>query len=149
MNTIKISNPIKTYAIENEDGKVLAELKINTQDDNFLDKFTDLQEWASNINVELKHKLDKSGISEKEEIGLADCKEYLKINNETVQAIIDKTEELFGKGLIKQMYAECYEQNPDFIPSISLLSEFYNAVMPLVSNTFKGRTAKYSVNKKR
>lgn len=142
---IKLNSNIKKFAIENEEGKLLVELCLDTTDDSVMSRFMDLYDNMNEIYNTAQEKLES--YSEDEELTIQNAKELLKVSNEAMLKVVEETDNMFGIGFTKQLFADHYKLNPNFIPSVEVMSEFYKQVMPIVSSVYADKTKNYSVKK--
>lgn len=145
---IKFDSGIKKYCIENENGTVVAELLINSKDNSLYDKFLSLMENVKNIQAESNKKIADFGLESVDSITSDDMKKLLEVNKKAIEALIEETEKMFGEGLIRRIYADNYRLNPDFLPGLESLFEFYEQILPIVEGIFRQKHAKYSPAKR-
>lgn len=143
---LTLNSKVKVYAIENQDGRVLAELRLDPENDSTLGKFMDLYDRASVLGAEASEKLKAIGAG-KEQLESQDIKEGLKINEETINSLIEETDRMFGAGFTRKIFADHYEIDEDFLPNISLFTEFYEQVMPIIKAVYGDNANHYSVKK--
>ena len=144
---IRVTTGIKKYEILNENDQKVAELVIDTNDTHLLSRFIELYDSVYKIQDDCGRRLDDIGIEDEEQIEIEDAKKILTINEDAVSQIIAETEKLFGNNLFHEMYRENYEFNPDFVPDIALLQNFFEQIMPIVKTVFQ-KKSKYSPNNK-
>lgn len=144
---IKLNTGIKKYEIVNEENERVAELAIDTNDTHLMNRFIELYENGNNIKEACEKRLKDLGIDDGDRITLEDAKKILDINEYAVKQMIEETEKLFGKGLFHEVFKENYKLNPNFVPDVSLIQNFYEQIMPIVETIFK-QQQKYSPAKK-
>ena len=148
MGTIKFNSGIKKIGIENENGTIVAELIINSGDDKLYDKFISLMDNLKEIQESSDKKIEALGLNSVDSIDTEDMKKLLDVNREAVESLIEETEKMFGAGLIRKMYADNYELNPDFLPGLEMLFEFYEQILPIVEEIFRNKHSRYSPAKR-
>nr|DAO44872.1 MAG TPA: hypothetical protein [Caudoviricetes sp.] len=144
---IRLNTGIKKYEIVNEDNERVAELAINTNDTHLMNRFIELYENGNKIKEACEKRLEDLGIDDGDRITLEDAKKILDVNEYAVKQMIEETEKLFGKGLFHEVFKENYKLNPNFVPDVSLIQNFYEQIMPIVETIFK-KQQKYSPAKK-
>jgi Fe2+ transport system protein FeoA len=144
---IKLNTGIKKYEIVNEENERVAELAIDTNDTHLMNRFIELYENGNKIKEACEKRLEDLGIDDGDRITLEDAKKILDVNEYAVKQMIEETEKLFGKGLFHEVFKENYELNPNFVPDVSLIQNFYEQIMPIVETIFK-KQQKYSPAKK-
>lgn len=144
---IKLNTGIKKYEIVNEENERVAELAIDTNDTHLMNRFIELYENGNKIKEACEKKLEDLGIDDGDRITLEDAKKILDVNEYAVKQMIEETEKLFGKGLFHDVFKENYKLNPNFVPDVSLIQNFYEQIMPIVETIFK-KQQKYSPAKK-
>ena len=144
---IRVTTGIKRYDILNENDEKVAELVIDTNDTHLLSRFIELYDNVYKIQDDCGRRLDNIGIEDDEQIEIEDAKKILSINEDAVNQIIAETEKLFGNNLFHEMYRENYDMNPEFVPDIALLQNFFEQIMPIVRTVLQ-KKSKYSPNKK-
>lgn len=144
---IKLNTGIKKYEIVNEENERVAELAIDTNDTHLMNRFIELYENGNKIKEACEKRLEDLGIDDGDRITLEDAKKILDVNEYAVKQMIDETEKLFGKGLFHDVFKENYKLNPNFVPDVSLIQNFYEQIMPIVETIFK-KQQKYSPAKK-
>jgi len=143
---ISLKSKIKVYAITNENDDVLAELRLDPDNDSTLGRFMDLYDNIAKIGEETQRKLE-SIERPGEKLDIATAQKLMCVNTEAIQGIITETDAMFGAGFTRQIFAEHYEVDENFIPNISLFKEFYEQVMPIIQLVYKESTNNYSVKK--
>lgn len=144
---IKLNTGIKKYEIVNEENERVAELAIDTNDTHLMNRFIELYENGNKIKEACEKRLEDLGIDDGDRITLEDAKKILDVNEYAVKQMIEETEKLFGKGLFHEVFKENYKLNPNFVPDVSLIQNFYEQIMPIVETIFK-KQQKYSPAKK-
>lgn len=144
---IKLNTGIKKYEIVNEDNERVAELTIDTNDTHLMNRFIELYENGNKIKQACEKRLEDLGIDDEDKITLEEAKKILDVNEYAVNQMIEETEKLFGKGLFQEVFKENYKLNPNFVPDVSLIQNFYEQIMPIVETIFK-KQQKYSPAKK-
>jgi hypothetical protein len=144
---IKLNTGIKKYEIVNEENERVAELAIDTNDTHLMNRFIELYENGNKIKEACEKRLKDLGIDDGDRITLEDAKKILDVNEYAVKQMIEETEKLFGKGLFHEVFKENYKLNPNFVPDVSLIQNFYEQIMPIVETIFK-KQQKYSPAKK-
>ena len=144
---IKLNTGIKKYEIVNEDNERVAELAIDTNDTHLMNRFIELYENGNKIKEACEKRLEDLGVGDGDRITLEDAKKILDVNEYAVKQMIEETEKLFGKGLFHEVFKENYKLNPNFVPDVSLIQNFYEQIMPIVETIFK-KQQKYSPAKK-
>ena len=144
---IRLNTGIKKYEIVNEDNERVAELAIDTNDTHLMNRFIELYENGNKIKEACEKRLKDLGIDDGDRITLEDAKKILDVNEYAVKQMIEETEKLFGKGLFHEVFKENYKLNPNFVPDVSLIQNFYEQIMPIVETIFK-KQQKYSPAKK-
>jgi len=144
---IKLNTGIKKYEIVNEENERVAELAIDTNDTHLMNRFIELYENGNKIKEACEKRLEDLGIDDGDRITLEDAKKILDVNEYAVKQMIEETEKLFGKGLFHDVFKENYKLNPNFVPDVSLIQNFYEQIMPIVETIFK-KQQKYSPAKK-
>ena len=144
---IKLNTGIKKYEIINEENERVAELAIDTNDTHLMNRFIELYENGNKIKEACEKRLEDLGIDDGDRITLEDAKKILDVNEYAVKQMIEETEKLFGKGLFHEVFKENYKLNPNFVPDVSLIQNFYEQIMPIVETIFK-KQQKYSPAKK-
>lgn len=144
---IRLNTGIKKYAIVNEDNERVAELAIDTNDTHLMNRFIELYENGNKIKEACEKRLEDLGVGDGDRITLEDAKKILDVNEYAVKQMIEETEKLFGKGLFHEVFKENYKLNPNFVPDVSLIQNFYEQIMPIVETIFK-KQQKYSPAKK-
>ena len=145
--SIKISSSIKRYAIENENGEVLTELLVDSNDESTMSRLMDLVDRLEEIGNETQKKIDEADYIKDGVILKENAREVLNINSEAIKLLVVETEMMFGRDLIHKIFRDNYELNPNFIPSIESLTEFYNQIIPIIEGIFKDKQKKYSTVK--
>ena len=136
METIKLSFDTGIREVEvNNYGDVI---KINTTDAGLFDRFvrltTELQELSDKSNKDFNSAM--SGQKEdKTEAVISASKVRVEFSNECVRRI----EELLGEGVIKKVFRDCYEADPDYLPDEGNLLAFLEALIPVMEELFKER----------
>lgn len=148
MGTIKFNSGIKKIGIENENGTIVAKLIINSCDDRLYDKFISLMENLKEIQESSNKKIESLGLNSVDSINTEDMRKLLEVNREAIEGLIEETEKMFGSGLIRKMYADNYELNPDFLPGLEMLFEFYEQILPIVEEIFRNKHSRYSPSKR-
>ena len=144
---IKLNTGIKKYEIVNEENERVAELAIDTNDTHLMNRFIELYENGNKIKEACEKRLEDLGIGDEDKITLEEAKNILDVNEYAVKQMIEETEKLFGKGLFHEVFKENYKLNPNFVPDVSLIQNFYEQIMPIVETIFK-KQQKYSPAKK-
>mgnify|MGYP004471036201 FL=1 len=144
---IRLNTGIKKYEIVNEDNERVAELAIDTNDTHLMNRFIELYENGNKIKEACEKRLEDLGVGDGDRITLEDAKKILDVNEYAVKQMIEETEKLFGKGLFHEVFKENYKLNPNFVPDVSLIQNFYEQIMPIVETIFK-KQQKYSPAKK-
>lgn len=144
---IRLNTGIKKYEIVNEDNERVAELAIDTNDTHLMNRFIELYENGNKIKEACEKRLEDLGIGDEDKINLEEAKKILDVNEYAVTQMIEETEKLFGKGLFHEVFKENYKLNPNFVPDVSLIQNFYEQIMPIVETIFK-KQQKYSPAKK-
>ncbi len=144
---IRLNTGIKKYEIVNEDNERVAELAIDTNDTHLMNRFIELYENGNKIKEACEKRLEDLGVGDGDRITLKDAKKILDVNEYAVKQMIEETEKLFGKGLFHEVFKENYKLNPNFVPDVSLIQNFYEQIMPIVETIFK-KQQKYSPAKK-
>ncbi len=144
---IRLNTGIKKYEIVNEDNERVAELAIDTNDTHLMNRFIELYENGNKIKEACEKRLEDLGIGDEDKITLEEAKKILDVNEYAVTQMIEETEKLFGKGLFHEVFKENYKLNPNFVPDVSLIQNFYEQIMPIVETIFK-KQQKYSPAKK-
>ena len=145
--TIKINSNIKVYAIENENGEVLAELRLDPSNDSILGRFMDLYDNLSELSNEASEKIKALGYDTESQLTVDQLKNMSAINNEAINGLIAETDAMFGAGFTKEIFADNYKADPDYIPNIIKFQEFYGQVMPIIEAVYKNQAKNYSVKK--
>lgn len=147
--SIKLSNSIKHIAIMNENDEVITELLVDSSDNSIMGRLMDLVDRCNEIKDGTEEKLSKYNLGDGATVSEEQAREILKINEESVNEIIAETNLMFGAGVVERMFADNYALNPQYVPDISLLGEFYQQIMPIIGDLFKDKTNKYSTKKGR
>lgn len=147
---INLKSSIETIDIQNEEGKPLVTIEINTSDDSYFSRFMDLYDDLGVLVEKVKREIATIELKEaKDSLNTKTAKKILEINTEAAKEISRMTDELFGEGFTRKLFAEHYELNPQFSPNIKLFQEFYTGVMPVIQDYYKDSIKKYSVKKGR
>lgn len=141
METLVIKSNIKKIAIKNEYDEVVAELKINIADASVFDKFQDLIETAQNVDSTVNQKMEelKAKYADNEDASVDMIVECARVNIDAVNEIIEGIDGLFGAGTIRQVFADNYSINDNFVPEAEMIIDFLNGIMPIMSGFFKKR----------
>ena len=153
METLVLKSNIKRIAIQNEYGEAIAELKVNIADASVFDKFQALIDTAQHMETTVNQKMEelKAKYSDEEGVTIDMAVECARINMDAINESIDGIDGLFGTGTIRQVFADNYSINEDFVPDADMIVEFLDGIMPIMSNFFKKRLeanqSKYSTSR--
>ncbi len=146
---IVINSGLRKYAIENENGEIVAEVVIDANDNSTMERFMDLYDRAAEIEKNFQEEVNALGIKDTKNITTAEAKTILQLNRKAIEDLVYETEEMFGDGLIHDIFKANYENNKDFCPDISAIVSFYEQIVPILTNIFEGfSNSKYSVKKR-
>lgn len=148
MQNIKINSGIKKIGIENEDGEVVAVLKIDISNNNIINKFANMVNRANEIQENFNSKIE-----EKERllgnITSENVSEIMDIYKKSAKELVDETTILFGTEIFKDIFADNYEIDPDFIPDVSVITDVFAQLMPILKELFANQKSdRYSPAKK-
>lgn len=146
MEKISLSSSIKSFVIENEEGRELAVLKLDTSNDKMFARLMDLYDGIDDIRKKLEKRAENVS-NDNNEITFNDAKEILSISDEAINDVIAETDKLFGDGFTHKIFIEHYEADPEFIPNIQLFTEFYTKILPIIQSVYKNSLNNYSVKK--
>ena len=147
---INLKSNIETIDIQNEEGKELVTIELNTADDTYFVRFMSLYEDLGALVEKVKREVKNLELKEaKDGLDTKTAKKILDINMEATKEISRMTDDLFGEGFTRKLFAENYEVNPDFSPNIRLFQNFYTGVMPVIQEYYKDSVKNYSVTKGR
>ena len=147
---INLKSNIETIDIQNEEGKELVTIELNTADDTYFVRFMSLYEDLGALVENVKREVKTLELKEaKDGLDTKTAKKILDINMEATKEISRMTDDLFGEGFTRKLFAENYEVNPDFSPNIRLFQNFYTGVMPVIQEYYKASVKNYSVTKGR
>ena len=147
---INLKSNIETIDIQNEEGKELVTIELNTADDTYFVRFMSLYEDLGALVEKVKREVKNLELKEaKDGLDTKTAKKILDINMEATKEISRMTDELFGEGFTRKLFAENYEVNPNFSPNIRLFQNFYTGVMPVIQEYYKDSVKNYSVTKGR
>lgn len=149
MNKMKFASTIKHIAITDEDDRVLTELLIDSADETIFSRLMGLMEKVTALQDGTAEKLEPYKLGDGEAASLEDMKAVVTITNDCIRDIMAATEEMFGKGLFKGIFADNYALNPDFIPNIEMIASFYEQIIPIVKGVFSEKTRTYTPVKNR
>ena len=161
MEELILDSGIKKIAIKNPGGELIATLRINVADARTAEKFADL---INNLESIAKNKENEKKILDKKYAGRpittedsddVDAEQVIersRMNIKYLESCIEELESVFGKGVIKEIYADSYAMDPDFIPDESALVELVDKLVPVMSNLFERRfktlQSKYNASKR-
>lgn len=149
-NVINFKSEIETIKIENEEGKELVTLEINTADDTYFSRFMDLYDELGQLVERVQREIKTIELKEaKDKLDTKTARKILDINKEAAAEVSRMTDEMFGEGFTRKLFAENYAVNPNFSPNIKLFQQFYVQVMPMIQDYYKGSLKNYSVTKGR
>lgn len=143
-NIITINTGIKKYKIEDENGEILAILKVDTNDATILDRFLRLRENTLAIAKNTEQRLKNFDI---DTANNDDMRRVSEISKDALNELVVETNALCGEDFVEQVYKANYEVNPNFVPSIAAMSDLFNAILPLMQDAMKKGAGKYSPNK--
>lgn len=144
---IRLNTGIKKYEIVNEDNERVAELAIDTNDTHLMNRFIELYENGNKIKEACEKRLEDLGIGDEDKITLEEAKKILDVNEYAVTQMIEETEKLFGKGLFHEVFKENYKLNPNFVPDVSLIQNFYEQIMPIVKQFLRSSRSIHQLKK--
>lgn len=152
MEKIKINSGIKEIGIYNEKDEIVTVLKINMADSNIITRFAKLLQNLNHVSDEfekdakrLAEKYKENPLSE-ETIDIEQIVDYSSANVLFLNKCIEEINGVFGENTIQNVYRECYEVTPDFVPDENALIEFVDGVVPVMNKLFG---EKFEENKKR
>lgn len=153
---IKFNNGIEYVEIQNMDGKPLTVLVIDKTDKTIAGRFANMIKQLTGITE--KAQVDEEQLNRKyaetseDDVNLEKIIETSKIHIKYINDCIKEIDEVFGENTIKNVFAENYAVNEDFIPDEYALLEFVESVIPLMNRLFNERfetnKRKYNVGRK-
>lgn len=143
---IRLGSGIKNYEILNENDERVAVLRINVKDTHLMEKFVALFESADKIAKKMNASIEKFNKLESKTV--EDNKKIAKESTNAINQLVKDTEAVFGAGLFREIFAECYELDAEFVPDIDSIIEFYEQVTPIMKTIFEQKNNKYGVAKK-
>lgn len=143
---IIIGSNIKTFAVESENGDLLAEIKLDADNDAMYGRFVELFDNAMKIAETCSDEINAL-VGNDESIDVATTKQALDVNYQAIDGFIKETDAMFGAGFTRQIFRDHYEADAEFKPNITLFLEFYKGVMPLFEKVYKESRVNYTVTK--
>lgn len=152
MEVIRIESNIKEIAVKNEKDEVITVLRINMIDSNTATRFAkliqNLDRVSENYSKEAKMLSDKydGRPINKDNFDVNQVIDYSSAYVSYITKCIEEINAVFGDNTVQNVYKECYEINPDFVPDEYALMQFVDGVIPVMNGLFN---KKFEENKKR
>lgn len=153
MRELIAESNIEEVAIKNEKGEILHILRIDKGDTDTPIRFGALIDNLENIAKEVEgetKKLEEKYSNSSDEFNRVI--EEAIIHVKYLKIIISEIDALFGADTIRNIFAESYELNEDFVPDEYCLMDFIEKIMPIMSELFgeryKIKNKKYNVSRK-
>ena len=152
MEIVRIESNIKEIAIQNERDETVTVLKINLADSNTSNRFANLIQNLDQASEKytkeakaLSDKYDGKPI-DKDNFDVKQAIDYGNAYVSFISECIGEINAVFGENTVQNVYKECYEIDPDFMPDEYALMDFIDGVIPVMNRLFN---KKFEENKKR
>lgn len=142
---LNLSNIVEIKA--NKYGDVI---KIDASDRSTVDRFANLIRRIDSLSAEYAEKekalnekyantVPRDGDTDEDEIDVNQIIDRSRLCVESIIDIIKEFEKVFGEGCIRKAFRESYELNEDFIPDEYAISEFLDAMIPIMADVYQER----------
>lgn len=140
---LNLSNIVEIKA--NKYGDVI---KIDASDRSTVDRFANLIRRIDSLSAEYAEK--EKALNEKYantvpadgdtyEVDVNQIVDRSRLCVESINDVIKEFEKVFGDGCIRKAFRESYELNGDFIPDEYAISEFLDAMIPIMADIYQER----------
>lgn len=145
MENFVFDNGIKRIAVNDPDGNLITELKINVADARTSEKFANLIDNLNNIASECTKEAQE--LSKKYEgrpimADSVDTEQIIDVSTVKIKYLMrmaDGIDDLFGKNTVRNVFKDAYELDPDFVPDEDALVDFVSKMIPIMNSLFGKR----------
>ena len=161
MEELILDSGIKKIAIKNPEGELLTTLRINVADARTAERFASVIDRLNELVNEHERQVKELdgkyngrviASEDTDDVDTEQVIERCRAHINYIEECIAELESLFGSGVIREIYAESYEIEPDFVPDESALVDLVDKLVPVMSNLFECRfkslKSKYNARKR-
>ena len=155
-NVVVFDNGIKKIAVNDLDGELITELRINIADGSTLTRFQNVIERLNVLGEEVDIKqtalIEKFKDAKDEDITINDLNEVNAVKKEYIDAVIKEIDYVFGKDTVRNVFKQGYELNEDYYPDEDALIDLVSNLIPVMEDLYKERfkalKKQYSANRR-
>lgn len=143
MKELIFDNGIKKIAVNDLDGNLITELRINIADGSTLTRFQSVIErlniLGEAVDIKQNELIEKYKDAKDEDLTLDDLNAVNAVKKEYVDAVIKEIDYVFGKDTVRNVFHQGYELNEDFYPDEDALIDLVNSLIPVMEDLYKER----------
>lgn len=146
---IKVDTGLKRIKVNEYGDTIVLNLEDSTISSRYAKLIQNLEKLADEVERdggELEKKYKDRPVVIEDDIDTEQVIEKADFRIRYIVRMIEETESVFGKGVIRKVYRECYEEDENFVPTEAAIIEFIDKMNPIMERLYKER---FEFNKKK